>query len=688
MGNHSSSVFRRIIAYLKPYKAAVIPALAALIIATAAELALPFILQRAVDRTILREYRRIDLPTEDDPAVQTLLKEDEGIPLEQSRYIHRDALSVIPSDEISRLMKEKKLDPDTWYVFPSDQQIISRLSEKGLRLTLDGSYGVVRTSELQTLSEEDLSLLKESDRRDLKRLAWFFFLVLFAGLLASFYQVYLMAFTGQSVMIDMRMGLFAHLLGQSLGFLTKKPVGSLVTRATNDVETVNDLFAQVATSLLKDLTVMVGVLSALFLLNRRLAFITCLSLPPVILFTLIFRVKAREAYRRVRKKVSALNTFLSEHLAGMEVVQMFAVEDDCYNDFSESNKDLLKANLSEMYVFAAFRPLVDLLASVSIGVVLYWGSSMFLKASLSLGVLIAFINLVEKFYQPLKDISEQFSIMQSALAGGERVFQTLDEDEKIPPGEEFLEPLPLQGEVVLDHVSFAYNPGEPVLKDISFHVSPGETVALVGYTGAGKTTVANLLTRLWEIDEGTISLDGRNIRNFTLSSLREAVLPVDQDVFLFQGTIRDNISLGKELSDEEVQSAAEAVFLHDYIVSLPKGYDTPLSEGGTNLSTGQRQLLSFARVVAHNPRIIILDEATASIDTHTEALVQAAMKRVLQNRTSIVIAHRLSTIRDADRIYVLSGGTLAEQGSHGELMEKKGVYYNLYRLQYRFADRG
>ena len=339
-----------------------------------------------------------------------------------------------------------------------------------------------------------------------------------------------------------------------------------------------------------------------------------------------------------------------------------------------------------MYVFATFRPLVTLFTSISIGTIIYFGASMVLGSLLSLGVLIAYINLVNMFYRPVMDLTEQFTILQSAMAGGERIFDLLDKDNRIPDTGTTPSPGRAKGTIEFRNVSFSYVPDEPVIRNLSFTINPGETVAIVGYTGAGKTTIANLLTRLWDIESGSITLDGQEVSSMPLAELRRLVQPVQQDVFLFSGTIRDNISLGEDMDDEEIMHAARVVQAEPFIQALPRGLDTELNERGSNLSTGQRQLLSFCRAIAHDPSVIILDEATGSIDTETEVLIQRAIERLMKNRTSLVIAHRLSTIRNAHRIMVMSSGKVVETGSHQELLAARGLYYNLYKLQYEKRD--
>ncbi len=523
-------------------------------------------------------------------------------------------------------------------------------------------------------SSPDVAALK------LKGLLYFF--LLFGGLIFSFLQVYLMAYTGQGVMKDIRMDLYNHTVRQSLRYLSQTPVGSLVSRITNDVETLNEFFTSVAASVLKDVSLIAGVLLTVFFLNPHLALITVLTVPPVFVAARIFRLKARDAYRNVRSSVGSVNAFLSEHIAGMSIVQMFTRETASAELFKGYNGRLLRANLSELYIFAFFRPLMNLFTSVTVGIVIYFGGKSVLHHTLSLGVLIAFISLIQKFYRPILDFAEKFTILQSAMAGGERIFSLLDENDTLEDSGRDTITGEAAGKLEFRDVSFSYRQGEPVLRHLSFTVFPGETAAIAGYTGAGKTTIANVLTRMWDIDSGEILMDGKNIRSLPLKTLREAIMPVQQDVFLFSGTIRENIDMGSGLSDSAIEHAARLAQAHSFIEKLPGGYRFVLKERGANISTGQRQLVSFARALAGNPRIIILDEATGSIDTETEKRIQKATETLMENRTSLVIAHRLSTIRHADKILVLSSGILVEEGTHEELLALKGFYYNLYKLQY------
>jgi len=508
------------------------------------------------------------------------------------------------------------------------------------------------------------------------------FIALMLVFLFSFLQTWTTSLIAQRVMRDIRLALFKTTLGQSSASLSKHPVGRIVTRLTSDVETINEFFTSVLTSFLKDFAIMIGVLVTIFFLSPRLALVTLITIPPVAVVGTFSRIRARDAFRKQRIASSRVNSYLSEHLGGVQVVQLFCREKRSSDEFSVRNDELLEANLGEMYVYATFRPIIDFLSNLTIALVISFGARLALGASLSVGVLIAFITLIQMFFSPVQDIAEKYTMLQSAMAGGERVFNFLDTDEAIPDTGTRDVLGKLRGHVTFDHVHFAYKRDEEILKGLNFTVTPGEMIAIVGYTGAGKTTIINVLTRLWDISAGKILLDGIDIREIPLADVHRSILPVLQDVFLFSGTVRDNIRLGLDISDEDVERACRTVYAHDFISRFPSGYDTQLAENASNISSGQRQLISFARVIAHNPSIVVLDEATSSIDTETESLIQLAMKQALAGRTSIVIAHRLSTIKDADRIFVLSDGALIEEGAHDALVAKNGLYANLYRLQY------
>ncbi|GAB1481656.1 ABC transporter ATP-binding protein [Treponema sp.] len=653
---YDSKIAGRIFSYLKPYKAIVFLAILAIILSTAGELALPVLIQRAIDNAIMPSYLRVS----------------EGVFLRQAQS------------------SEDSIDTEPWYAFSYTEgteaervvQKYASLFEIGSPSDASQIKAGIRKGDLSKLLTEEVRLIRTKDLRTILHTALLFLLILSLVLAATFVQTFTTTLIGQKVMKDIRLNLFKRSCSQSLAFLSRHPVGRIVTRLTGDVETINEFFTSVLIAFLKDFSVMIGVLITLFILSPKLALVTLLTLPPVAVATAISRVKARDAFRKQRIASSKVNAYLSERLAGVQVVQLFTREKTSAKEFAARDKELLDANLGEMYVFAAFRPIIDFLAATTTAIVIAVGASMFLDLSISLGVLIAFINLVAMFYSPVQDIAEKYTLLQSAMAGGERVFAFMDVEEGIPDTGNHSFASPIQGRVDFDSVAFSYKEGENILRNLSFTVQSGEMLAIVGYTGAGKTTVINLLTRLWDVDAGEIRLDGIPIKNIPLSDLRRAVLPVLQDVFLFSGTVSDNIKLGLGLSDLEVENAAKAVHAHEFISRLPEGYATILSEGATNVSSGQRQLISFARVVAHDPSLVILDEATSSIDSETEQLIQLGLQTILSGRSSLVIAHRLSTIRHANRILVLSAGTLVEDGSHEELMAAKGIYAGLYKLQY------
>ncbi|NLJ45840.1 MAG: ABC transporter ATP-binding protein, partial [Treponema sp.] len=639
-------IMRRILGYVRPYRRLAVYAVAALFLATAGELALPVLIKHTVDDALMPSWYglRVDI-LERPEAVHLGLSGREPEALGRV-WVKADRVSRLSAVQRDALAETGILDREPLYLAklrPGDADANRVLAVLGSGAERDGSWAAIRPESLRSLAPADARILRDRDRRVVLAYLAAFFLILALVLLTTYAQIWASALIGQNVIKDLRMELFRHTSGQSLAFLSRHPVGRLVTRLTGDVETLNEFFTSVVISFAKDASLMIGVLAALVILSPRLGFVVLATLPPVLAATTVSRIKARDAFRRQRQWLSKVNSFLSEHLSGVSVVKLFAGRGRSSREFSRFDAELLKANLGEMYVFATFRPVVEFLASCSLAVLLWYGAGLHTSGAVSLGTLIAFINLVRMFYNPVQDISEKYTILQSAMAGGERVFKRLDSREVIEDAGRITPQKPVRGRIEFERVWFAYKNEEWVLKDLSFTVEPGEMVAIVGYTGAGKTTIANLLARMWDAQKGRILVDGIPIRDIPLQELRRTVQPVPQDVFLFSGSVAENIRLGSPFTDEEVEKAAKIVHAHGFISRLEGGYEADLSEGASNISTGQRQLISFARVVAHNPAIVILDEATSSVDTETEKLVQKGLAELLKGRTSVVIAHRLST---------------------------------------------
>ena len=500
----------------------------------------------------------------------------------------------------------------------------------------------------------------------------------------EFIQALTLQRTGQRIMFDMRMQIFRHLQNLSPSFYDRNPVGRLLTRVTTDVDVLNELFSSGLVSVFGDVFTLLGIIVAMLLLDWRLALVTMAVIPFIGVATAIFRSKARDSYRRVRIAIARINAFLNEHITGMPVVQLYNREKKSAIRFAAINEQHRLANMDSVLAYSWFYPVIELVSSIALGLIIWYGGGRMIQGAMELGALVAFIQYSERFFRPIADLSEKYNILQSAMASSERVFTLLDTPVEVGnPVNPVLPSGSPRGEIEFRNVWFAYNNENWVLRDVSFHVQPGESVAIVGHTGAGKTTTTSLLMRFYDIQRGEILLDGRNIVSLDLGYLRHAFAVVLQDVFLFSGTLESNIRLGSDIPRERILSAARDVNLMPFIESLPNGLEHEVNERGTTLSVGQRQLLAFARALAHDPQVLILDEATSSVDTETEIQIRQAIDRVMEGRTSIVIAHRLSTIQKCDKILVMHKGRVREVGTHQELLAQRGLYYKLYQLQYK-----
>ena len=531
----------------------------------------------------------------------------------------------------------------------------------------------------------------------------------------EFLQTYFMQWTGQMVMFDMRRQIFGHLQRMHIGFYDKNPVGRLVTRVTTDVDAVNEMFTSGVVSILEDVFVLAGIVGMMVWMNWKLALITFSVLPLIFWGTMIFRVRVRDSYRRIRVAIARINSYLQEAVSGMMVLQLFNREKRAFKQFSDINASHMVAFKDAIMAYAVYYPVVEILSASAVAAVIWFGGGLVVKSVTTVGVLVAFIQYAQRFFRPIQDLSDKYNILQSAMASSERIFKLLDTSVDITSPVVTRTPVG-PGRIDFDHVWFAYGtrghapdtlaqtsatavsvhakPDDSssgdgqgldwILRDVSFAIEPGETVAIVGHTGAGKTTLISLLLRFYDVQKGAVRIDGVDVKEMDLNDLRRRFGVVLQDPFLFSGTIGGNIRLGTSgIEDEQVERAAEEVNLGDFIRSLPNGFTEEVRERGSTLSTGQKQLISFARALAHNPQILILDEATSSVDTETEFKVRDALSRMVAGRTSLVIAHRLSTVQNADKIIVMHKGKVREMGTHQQLLAQRGIYYKLYQLQYK-----
>lgn len=533
----------------------------------------------------------------------------------------------------------------------------------------------------QKLASNDLKVLRQNDFKGILKAGILFLLLLFSGFFLNLADTWLLQKMGQQIVYKLREETFTHIHSLSLSFFNTTPVGKLVTRVSNDTEAVNELFSTILVKLFKNVVKIIGYAAVMLSINVKMAGISFLLLPLVAILTFVFRHLSRKAYQITRNKITELNTFLSEHISGMKLIQIFAREKEKYSEFEGKSMELYRANFREIMTFAIFRPSIYLVSIIAMILVIRTGSLSVLNGSLSLGTLFVFITYISSFFEPIQELSEQLGTLQSSIASAEKIFSVLDvKPEIVSPADPT--PVNILGEIEFRHVWFAYEEENYILKDVSFVIHPGEKAAFVGATGAGKSTILNLIGRYFDIQKGQILIDGIDIHEIDLDVLRGAIGQVQQDVFIFTGDIKSNISLNNEaISPDDVRRAAEIVNADPFIQKLPHGYDEPVTERGSTLSAGQRQLLSFARTLAYDPKILVLDEATANIDTETETLITQALARLMDGRTTIMVAHRLSTIQHADKIIVMHHGEIKESGTHQELLAKDGLYKKLYELQ-------
>ena len=668
---------RRLLQYARPFAGWMLVAFVLILLLTASELARPYIVRVAIDDHLMAFEQPLAAFTPGtEPAPGVLW----------NGYVLVKEKDVPPGTAVERWHQIVLVETGVASEYYLIDGVIDQRTQVRQAVTEAGGLSVVAGGEMfpaVRLDEDSIRALRQPDLDAVVRLAWLFLGIITASFVLNYAQVYILHYTGQRIVYNIRAQIFSHLQRLPVRFFDRNPVGRLVTRATNDTDTLNEMFTNVLVNLFQDIFLLLGILVVMFRVHWQLALVSLAVMPLVALVTVQFRVRARDAYRQVRIKLARINATLAENIAGMRIIQIFNQEERKFREFDEINQDHYRSMLQEVRVFALFRPAVEFLSSLALAILIWYGGGRVVQNTLDFGVLYLFIQYIQTFFRPINDLTEKYNIMQAAMASAERIFLILD----TKPEEDPAEPVSLpevRGEIEFKNVWFAYNNEDWVLRDVSFHVRPGESVALVGATGAGKSSIINLLNRSYDIQRGQILVDGVDIRHVRRQDLRRHIGIVLQDVFLFTGDIENNITLWNPgISAAKVREAARLVNADRFIGRLPGGFKAPVHERGASLSAGQRQLLAFARALAYDPAILVLDEATANIDTETEQLIQAALSRLIQGRTTIIIAHRLSTIQHCDKIIVLHKGQIREMGSHQELLKARGLYYRLYQLQYK-----
>ena len=655
---------KRLLSYLKPHKWVMTLATVLVLFIIAVELYRPIIIGNAIDQYINGYYH---------PYVEADVSASDAINWNGLVLSRDQAVSKADSASFYQIFLWK----DHYYM-------AENLTRSECTALQNADTSVLKNyvrEGAQKLTSNDLKILRQNDFKGILKAGILFLLLLFSGFFLNLADTWLLQKMGQQIVYKLREETFTHIHSLSLSFFNITPVGKLVTRVSNDTEAVNELFSTILVKLFKNVVKIIGYAVVMLSINVKMAGISFLLLPLVAILTFVFRHLSRKAYQITRNKITELNTFLSEHISGMKLIQIFAREKEKYSEFEGKSMELYRANFREIMTFAIFRPSIYMVSVIAMILVIRTGSLSVLNGNLSLGTLFVFITYISSFFEPIQELSEQLGTLQSSIASAEKIFSVLDvKPEIVSPADPA--PVNILGEIEFRHVWFAYEEENYILKDVNFVIHPGEKAAFVGATGAGKSTILNLIGRYFDIQKGQILIDGIDIHEIDLDVLRGAIGQVQQDVFIFTGDIKSNVSLNNEaISPDDVRRAAEIVNADPFIQKLPHGYDEPVTERGSTLSAGQRQLLSFARTLAYDPKILVLDEATANIDTETETLITQALARLMDGRTTIMVAHRLSTIQHADKIIVMHHGEIKESGTHQELLAKDGLYKKLYELQ-------
>lgn len=649
-------LMKRMLKYARPYWHFLLLSIIFMMLVTSLELLRPYLFKITIDDYI-NGYK-------DNMIELDISEEIDGVEFNNKKYIRVGQLSEEEKEELANLpLRTIEKKEGAYY-------LVDAGGEEGL--------------EPIALSQKAYQDFRQEDVDGLTKIGIIFILTITVAFVFNYLQIYILNYTSQRIIYNIRQDVFSHIQSMSISYFDKNPVGRLVTRVTNDTETLNEMYTSVLVSLFKDIFILAGIVIVMLKMNYKLALISFSLVPFILVASIIFRKKIREVYRISRAQLAKINATLNENITGMKTIQIFKKERKIFDRFDDINTDYLNTAKREVGIYATFRPAIEIIRNLGLAALIYFGGGQVVSGFIEFGVLYAFIDYLQRFFNPILDLTEKYNILQSAMASSERIFGILDEENQI---ENPSSPVPIgdiRGRIEFKNVWFAYEEDNWVLKDLSFTIEPGEAVAFVGATGAGKTSIINLITRFYDIQKGEILIDGVNIRDYDKYELRKRVGVVLQDVFIFTGQIKDNIRLNNpDITDEEIVEISKYVNAHHFIKKLPKQYEEPVMERGATLSSGERQLLAFARTLAFNPNILILDEATSNIDTETELLIQDALERLIRNRTTIAVAHRLSTIQNSDKIIVLSKGEIKEMGNHQELLEREGLYYELYKLQYK-----
>ena len=681
-------LLKRLARYAAPYSRTILGCLMLALSLTVLDLSLPYLSKVAIDEFILSSWYRVNPSVLEKEDRDMFLKKYGDLMDKSGNGLYEDLISdnrikrIDPAD-LREYRKKGVIMDRRLYKVPIDADgINARSLSRQNPIEAGEGYMAVPVEEIDKLEVRDIKAIRADDFRGLAFIGIILLVLVILAFWGGYWEAYLLEYIGQNIMQDIRNDLFRRIQSRSVSFFDENPVGRLVTRVTNDIENLNEMFKSVLVTVFKDVFILGGVLMILLYINWRLALTSFIILPFIFIFTFLFSSLMRDAFREIREKVAKLNVFQQERFSGMRIIQLFAGEDHQMRSFMDLNHENFTAGMRQIKLFAVFVPVMELFSSFTIALIIWHGGGRVIGEQLSLGSLVAFISYIQMFFKPIRDISEKYNIMQLAMASTERIFESMDNGKEDPDPETPKTPPILNGRIEFKDVSFSYIKGVPVLRDISFEINPGEMVAIVGATGAGKTTIAGLVERFHNPDRGSILLDGIDIREISRETLRSSIGLVMQDVFIFSGTVRENITLGRDgLTEQDIMDAVRGANAYRFIERFPTGLNYVLGEGGSTLSGGERQLLSFARALASNPGILILDEATSSVDPETEKYIQEAIIGMTSRRTTLVIAHRLSTIRKADRIIVMHRGGICEQGSHEELMTKGGIYYKLNRFR-------